>query len=922
MEKGYALTIFCCLLICCSALRSHAQGSQDQRYSFDFRGVPLSQALEQIAQRAEIDMVYDPSLVGDITVYNRVENRPIADVLRSVLADTRLDFVVLSSGTIVIVETVNEEPSYGSYLGKVVDQRSGEPLAGATILLADASGGTSTSKSGSFAINKLMSGTHKIIFSYVGYETVSKTITIEPQENIRQQVSLKPKPVDFKPIVVEGHAPELSYRGENGQSVNTDNNWQTSGPLQDAIRSLTLFSGVKYGLPLTDLHLQGGQSGGHRILLDGVPVYNPHSFGQMFSAFSPYAISRIELFKAGYGVEEGSQIAGLINMKHDISSVDQKRAMVQADPLSVNLRADLALPFDSSTKDSKFKVMSAARFNYWDVLKDPVLDRTLSKWNNLDPLVANVLINSDVDAAKYQPREQSADVRFYDLHLASRYEINDYETISTSLYAGNNVVSTDLLNQGEAGQVPEYLYARDEYRWTNFVGQATYSKLLSPRLDFNTQLSLSTNKLQHQYVIGTSTNPQLQALDSDITLFSQFQEAESQNMLPQQKNKNRIQHLKLRSDFSYSISPRYHLEAGLEMDYVKSRVDFSDLFYLPTLTDQQSFNFSSFVNGHWRPGEYWKLTAGNRLTITNSSKTLYSEPRASVQYNQPNSEIGYWSARLSGGLYRQFINQYEVTNPGPTSLVPSFTFWSHTGSSDIPKAWHLSGAFNLEPEPSTTINLEWFYKWQPTAYRISYKNLLEGIAVNRSDISSFAEETNMKSLGAGVRVKHAFNQWSKLMIGYDYSYTRMNFDSQFGRSMPPPWNEPHRLQVRSLWHLLPGLTAVGKWQSVWGRSWGFRQSYYNYLLYQSGTNYGRYTFGSPEDDHMNPLHQLDISLIYRPKVGFMDMEIRANLNNVLDRRNTIDWSLRPAGAAEEGQFEIKKRTMPGFSPSLSIQMNF
>ncbi|MDZ7682813.1 MAG: STN domain-containing protein [Fodinibius sp.] len=72
----------------------------------------LQQALERVAGEAEVDMVYDPGLVEGITVYQRVENQPVSDVLRNVLADTRLDFVTLSSGTIVIVEQVNQGSSW------------------------------------------------------------------------------------------------------------------------------------------------------------------------------------------------------------------------------------------------------------------------------------------------------------------------------------------------------------------------------------------------------------------------------------------------------------------------------------------------------------------------------------------------------------------------------------------------------------------------------------------------------------------------------------------------------------------------------------------------------------------------------------------------------------------------------------------
>lgn len=927
MNFQSAFSTLSLLLMVLSSVPSHAQVSSSDRFSFDFRGEALPAVLEQVAKKAEIDMVYDPAIVEGFTIYERIQNQSVPNLLGAILAETSLDFIILSTGTIVIVEKVNENPAYGSYFGKVVGRQTGTPLPGATVMLADASGGTSTNQSGNFAINKLVTGTYSIIFSYVGYEPVYKTIDIKPGQDIHENVSLKPKPVDFAPIVVTDHRPQLPYRGSSQKIVDPNSQWETNGKMQDVIRSLSLFQGVQYGLPMTDLHLQGGQTGEHRIRLDGVPVYNPHSFGQMFSAFSPYAISTVQLHKAGYGVPEGSQIAGLIDINHDFSGNNRNRVIAQGDPLSVNLRGDLHFPGNNSGTDneSRLSIMGAARFNYWDLLQEPTLNQTLREWDDLDPLITNLLIDSDNDASLYRPSEHHADVQFHDLHLASRYKINNYNTISSSFYLGNNEVSTDLLRKApENAQSPEYLYARDAYRWSNFMGQVTYNQLVSSRLDLNTQVSYSSNMLRHRYLIGTSNNPQIPNLEANTgNVLASFQDASAQNLVPTQSNTNRINHFIIRSDGDYSFLPRFNITAGLQLDYVESRVDLSDLFYLPTLTDQQSTLFSSYLNGNWMAGTYWKIAAGNRLTFSNSGNQIYSEPRASIQYDRPDSDIGYWSLRISGGLYRQFINQYEITNPGPTSLVPSFTLWSHTGTSKIPKAWHLTGSLYLEPAEHTTINIEWFHKWQPTAYTVSYENLLQGTAIGRSGFSAFAEPTEMRTYGAGLRLNQSLADAKlKLMLGYDYSFARINFDTQFGRELPAPWNQPHRFQLRTLWRVTPSFTAVARWESVYGRTWGFRQSYYNFLFYESSEQFGDFSFDTPGNDRMSPFHQLDLSLIYKPSLQFMDMEIRMDLINLLNRRNTIDWSLQPLQPGESNQYEIKKRTMPGLNPSLSIQLEF
>ncbi|MDX1585823.1 MAG: carboxypeptidase-like regulatory domain-containing protein, partial [Balneolaceae bacterium] len=469
MSNRFTIPVAFILLMLLPAQGLYAQGSQEQTYSFDFRGEELHEVLETIARETEIDMVYDPELVEGITVYKRINKQSVPNLLGTILSDTSLDFLILSTGTIVIVKKVEEAPAYGSYFGKVVGSRTGRPLPGATVMLADASGGTSTNSSGSFALNRLLTGSYDIVFSYIGYEPVSKTITIRPGQRLREEVVLKPKPVDFAPIVVTEHKPQVVQTPDR-QSADPTGQWAPAGRMQDAIRSLTLFQGVQYGLPLTDLHLQGGQPGEHRIRLDGVPVYNPHSFGQMFSAFSPYALGSVELHKAGFGVEEGSQTAGLIDLSHDIGGIEKGNFMAQADPLSVNLRGDYRIGGSEQEDGSSFDIMGAARFNYWDLFQEPGLEQTLRDWDDLDPLITNLIIDSETDAALYEPREHTSRVQFHDLHLATRYDIDNYKTLSSSLYVGSNLVSTDLLRQTPDGEPsPQYLYARDEYRWNNFM---------------------------------------------------------------------------------------------------------------------------------------------------------------------------------------------------------------------------------------------------------------------------------------------------------------------------------------------------------------------------------------------------------------------------------------------------------------------
>ncbi|NBC65498.1 MAG: hypothetical protein GVY07_07590 [Bacteroidetes bacterium] len=924
IRSGIAITL---TVLLCLGLNTESDGqdSKKERVSFEFSGESLSEALDHIIKRTEIDLVYDPQITEGIHVYERISPKNTDELLTQLLEDHELDYIILSSGTYVIVKSLRGGPFYGTFAGKVVDGETGVPLPGATVMLADASGGTSTNHSGNFSINKLLIGTHRITFSYVGYEPVSKTIQISPDNELTERISLERKPVDVLPVVVEAHRAKIPHHQNSLMPGNSELN--TVGVMRDAIRNLNLVSGIQYGLPLTDLHLQGGQQSEHRILLDGVPVYNPYSFGQMFSSFSPYAIGNVKVHKTGYGVHAGSQIAGLINLSHDLPSTGNKSMVLQGDPLSANLKGDLSF---STSNTSSVQVMTAIRTNFWDIYKNPTLENTLQDWNRIDPLITNAVGDIEYDAAAYQPIRQNSDIKFFDYHLASSYKIDNFSSISASLYLTENKIETRLLNQYRSNtgfSSAPYLYASDSYQWNNLTAQLSWNEILTPRFDLSTQASYSINQFEHQNRMGTADYPiQVGSFGRQFNLDSAF--SESSTPLPTQFDGNEIQHFILKTDGSYSISPHLQLEGGIQLDRVTSGIDISNLSYFPARIDQSATLLSSYLNTKHTFGRYWNIEWGSRFTYTALSNQVYTEPRFSVQFDQPESDIGYWSTKISGGLYRQFINEFQITNSGPTSVVPSFAIWSLSDEDNIPKAWHLNGSTLVEPTANTSLKMELYYKWQPVTNITSYTNLSnqENLSVYDSRVSgirAFAETTEMKAWGGGIKFNQSFaDSKLKFKTGYDYSNSRIDMESQFTREMPAPWNEPHRTQLRVLWRMIPDLAVTAKWQGIWGRKWAFRQSYYDFLRYQSVEIPDNFSFNTPENDKLNSFQQVDLSFIYQPTFGTANLELRVELLNILDRENTLEKYLQPIQNGEETAYRVRNRNLPGFHPTLSIQLEF
>lgn len=920
MKSSFIHIITVVLLFTALSKTASGQDSSEKSYEYEFRGESLVEVLDRIVIETDIDLVYDPQLINGINVYQRIKQQSITALLSQLLSEYKLDYITLSSGTMVIVKSPREEPAYGIIAGKIVDNETGEPLPGASIMLADASGGTSSNRAGFFSLNKVMSGTHQVIVSYLGYESSYKTIDVKPNESVQERIELKLKQYDVSPLVVEAHRPMLPTG--NSPVINNSDELSPTGIINSPIRNLNLAPGVQYGLPMQDLHLQGSHQGEHRITLDGVPIYNPYSFGHLFSSFSPFAIGDVKLHKAGFGVQEGSQMAGLVELSNDLSFTGKNSLLLQSDLLSSNLKGDMSFPLRNNRK---LKTMAALRTSYWDFYQNPALDQMLTDWNVIDPLLASRQLGDDWDPMQYLPHYQNSDVNFLDIHAAAKYQPNEFNSLTASFYIAENSVKTLLLNiNPEETTSRRFIYSVDNHEWSNFAWQLQWNKMISPRLDLHLQTYYTQNVFNHSNALGFSTVTPLTSEEFFRTLSSSIDSMPDTGFaLPEQIDGNRIQHFTTKGDLSYSFSPALSTDAGLKVERVFSKVELADNTYLGTNTDQLSTILSGYLqNNHTLSGN-WKLNYGSRLTYLDTSNRLYAEPRFSVQFDQPESILGYWSARIAGGMYRQFVNEFRVTNTGATSIVPDFTIWSHSDESSIPKAYHISGSIIIEPSAQTTVNLEGFYKWQPVSNFTSYQNLLSGDNLDRAEIRAFAGTTEMTILGAGTRISHHFKEIkTRVIAGYDFSFNRIDQSEQFGRSLTTPWNEPHRAQLRLLYRPLPNLTVLAKWQGIWGRSWSYRQSYYNYLRTESTQESVRLLFGNPELDKLDTFLQTDLSFIYRPEITFAEMEFRIELINLLNRRNSIEKFLMPIpGGNDTTEFEVRERLLPGFYPSLSIQMN-
>jgi hypothetical protein len=877
----------------------HAQPSETETYTLVLRDVPLRQALDELVATTQINLIYDSGLVGNQRIFCTSREASPEELLQCILRTVPLDYVRTSSGTYVLVDAIRKAPQYGRLAGRVVDEETGEPLPYAHVLLADASTGTATNEAGLFNFSALLPGPHQIVVTYMGYRMHAGRVWVPPDDDVHTRIALRPDPMVEEPIIITGLQQRLPSEGL-GQSTRADDRVGAMGAMgtSDVARGAGTLVGVARQSPLADLHIQGGSTGEHQMQLDGIPVRNPVSLGQLLGAFSPLAIGRLTAHKAGFGAEHGSHIAGVIDVEHDVRRAGERIATVNADPVSVNGRVQQPIHLPGGVTGD---VMVAARQSVWGLYREPALNDLLTEWNAVDAFLASRLLGRTVHAADLEPHRSQIGVTFSDMHTAARLHLDPFRTVYASGYRGTNEIGADyrsaLLGTGDAARA---ITTEDRYDWSNQGGQVRMEWLMGARAIGTVRLHGSRHTSRYEYLAGAA-NPEARSVPDED---------------------NAVNEVSAEAVLDYSPSSQHQVHAGLEAVRTASRFQADNAFIRPLGYEHATWRLAGHVQGERSFGLGTTLEWGTRLTYVPDRGTVYAEPRLAVRYDRAESRLGGYAVRVAGGLYRQFTNRYDLSSTGPTAVVPSIRFWLPVDPSVAPPtAYHIAADGLLMPATHWTISAEAYYKQQPRILSVDYATLVddaEAGALRTERQADFVASGRGYAYGGGVRVKYEGPVFQGT-LSYAFSRSQRQFPSRFGDELEvTPWNEPHRLALGAHVPVGRGFSTRLRWKGIWERRWAFRRAYYDYFSVGASFLAGSYRLDAPSAHALRPLYRLDAGLAYTKTWRGVHIDAQVQLINMLDRANTFDWSLSPT---DEGLVR-GERTLLDRRPVFSLTVGY
>ncbi len=203
--------------------------------------------------------------------------------------------------------------------GVLFDEKNGEAIPFANVVLDGTGHGCATDINGFFLINKVPEGKYTLKVKYVGYEEYSEEVTLVKNKIVTKTIHLKPAAQMLKAVeITDSKKEERQMQTQVSVQKITSSQIQqmpSIGGTADLAQYMQVLPGVSStGDQGGQLYIRGGSMIQNLTLLDGMIVYNPfHSIG-LYSIFETDVILNANIYTGGFGAEYGGRMSSVMDI--------------------------------------------------------------------------------------------------------------------------------------------------------------------------------------------------------------------------------------------------------------------------------------------------------------------------------------------------------------------------------------------------------------------------------------------------------------------------------------------------------------------------------------------------------------------------------------------------------------------------------
>ncbi|MBT6366580.1 MAG: TonB-dependent receptor [Bacteroidetes bacterium] len=772
--------------------------------------------------------------------------------------------------------------------GYIKDAANGEELINASIV-NESFQGTITNIYGFYSLT-LPEGKYTFTVSYIGYESIVKTLTLKESQTLDFEL----KEATNQLAEVEVTAKKLD---ENLNRAEMSTTQLTAKQIKaipqflgefDVIRSITLLPGVTtVGEGASGFNVRGGKTDQNLILLDQAPVYNSsHIFG-FFSVFNGDAVRDLKLYKGGIPAPYGGRLSSVLDVHQKEGNTKEFAGTMGLGLLSSRLMLEGPLVKD------KASFMIAGRRSYQDVLLKA------SPNDDLNSIIAN----------------------FYDLNAKVNYKFNDKSRLFLSAYYGKDAF-------GVPGLV--------KFDWGNLGLTGRWNYLITDKLFLN----VSTIYSDYDYAIGFDfpqakiDNIAFIKNQSNKVAFSWFPNAKHQVNYGAEATVYDFEPFSTTLDYidsnlvdisielqnEYAVEPSLYIEDNWKVNNrltIRGGLRYSTFYNIGA---RDVVNYTPTANGTVRNDLITDTTTYASMEIIEAFEGLQGlEPRLGINFKATENT----AVKASYNRMRQYIHLISNT----TSSLPIDT-------------WRPAGRY-IDPGTADQIALGWNRnfkdgEWQlsvETYYKsmrdlVDFKNGAQPTGVDNIEVALMTGRG--RSYGLEVQLDKKIGQLTGWLA---YTYSRSQLQVDLGAT-PEEWinlgqwysaaqDKPHDIAVVAAYAWKPNISFSGSFIYQTGKP-------YTYPEAKSEFEGIIYPFALSRNNSRTPAyHRLDLSMdIAVPNKKDNDLKGSWNIGvyNAYARKNAfsiffeeeLDDNGDPTGQTKATQLSIFATAIPTITYNLDF----
>ena len=743
--------------------------------------------------------------------------------------------------------------------GKITEQKTKESISFANMYDSTYNIHATSDSTGNFEIT-LQEGIYQFEITSVGYQPVFKEIKLFKDTDL--QIQLK-QDVQLDGITVTTE--KLSKTAEMNTSGMTT---LTSASVErlpaflgekDIMKAVLLTPGIQSGQEgARGIFVRGGSPDQNLVLFHNAPVYNvAHIYG-FLSVFTTESLHKMDIHKSYIPVQYGGRLSSVINIEPNFGNTQYWKGGFSIGAITSKFHIEGPIKKDKTSMNFSIRDCHAGFFT------QPISQRQFKKASGGDGTL------------KYF---------FYDINGAIQHKVNERNTLSWSMYAGNDFYTF--------GETKDYPRANNYYKEGN-ENKLSWMNIVNS-VEWKTQLKkLSISNIYNYSFYKLSARQKLETTWRDYSRFINEINNTQYNTL------SKISEHGWQTNIEHTINKQHQFNYGVKLSqrtFTINQVDITQKDSTGSIYNRDTFSNPKVPVLDFYTYADYLFSWNNKLDIkTGIQFFLYHAKSKTFFYPQPRVEIIYHpmtGMSLRASVLRTVQPLHLLTNN--TGDIQNDVWVPATSKVEPETSWQYSGGIQYDHPKGYTASIDGYYKTMQhlSEYKYGTTFILDNIDWDNQLLNSgIGKAYGMELFFA--KTKGQFTAWFKYNLGWS---TRQYPELNEGKPFFYKYDRRHDVSIVLQYKLKKHFDFSVAW--TYGTGWRMTTPNGQYASDNTLSNYDKengplignqnmITNWNERNNYVLPAyHHLDIGMNYTKKAKRVTHQLNVSIYNVYNRLNVF-----------------------------------